>query len=131
MLVIVLRTFLCFFPGPVEAWRVMMSLKSGLLSEATWALDTLNILLYDDNTVAYFMLAQLPGLLDNLIDHFRRYLIDIFDTFAESEISVGAVFLKQNEVEASRENKEKDVLIYILYKNRPISALQTVFLLLL
>lgn len=51
-----------------------MSLKSGLLSEATWALDTLNILLYDDNTVLYFMLSQLPGLLDNLIDHFRRYL---------------------------------------------------------
>lgn len=72
-----------------------MSLKSGLLSEATWALDTLNILLYDDNTVAYFMLSQLPGLLDNLIDHFRRYLIDIFDTFIESEISVGAVFLQQ------------------------------------
>lgn len=101
-------TFLCSFPGPVEAWRVMMSLKSGLLSEATWALDTLNILLYDDNTVAYFMLAQLPGLLDNLIDHFRRYLIDIFDTFAESEISVGAVFLKQNELAASRENKEEE-----------------------
>lgn len=68
----------------------MMSLKSGLLSEATWALDTLNILLYDDNTVAYFMLSQLPGLLDNLIDHFRRYLMAIFGAFGESEISVGA-----------------------------------------
>ena len=76
-----------------------MSLKSGLLSEATWALDTLNILLYDDNTVAYFMLSQLPGLLDNLIDHFRRYLIDIFDTFIESEITVGAVYLQQGNIE--------------------------------
>lgn len=78
-----------------------MSLKSGLLSEATWALDTLNILLYDDNTVAYFMLSQLPGLLDNLIDHFRRYLIDIFDTFIEREIPVGAVFLQQGQIEVA------------------------------
>lgn len=88
-----------------------MSLKSGLLSEATWALDTLNILLYDDNTVLYFMLSQLPGLLDNLIDHFRRYLIDIFDTFIESEISVGSVVLQsvQNEVEApSGTNAEEE-----------------------
>ena len=66
-----------------------MSLKSGLLSETTWALDTLNILLYDDHTVSYFMLAHLPGLLDNLIDHFRRYLNEIFDNFVENEISLG------------------------------------------
>lgn len=87
-----------------------MSLKSGLLSEATWALDTLNILLYDDNTVAYFMLSQLPGLLDNLIDHFRRYLIDIFDTFVESEISVGALYLQQEMKDdaAFCENKENE-----------------------
>lgn len=36
----------------------MMSLKSGLLAESTWALDTINILLYDDSTVASFNLAQ-------------------------------------------------------------------------
>lgn len=36
----------------------MMSLKSGLLAESTWALDTINILLYDDNTVASFNLSQ-------------------------------------------------------------------------
>ena len=41
-----------------EAWRVMMSLKSGLLAESTWALDTINILLYDDSTVATFSLSQ-------------------------------------------------------------------------
>lgn len=50
-----------FFPLGVvtpEAWRVMMSLKSGLLAESTWALDTINILLYDDSTVATFSLSQ-------------------------------------------------------------------------
>lgn len=77
-----------------------MSLKSGLLSEATWALDTLNILLYDDNTVAYFMLSQLPGLLDNLIDHFRRYLIEIFGAVVEGEISVGASVMQLAKQEA-------------------------------
>lgn len=45
-------------PGTPEAWRVMMSLKSGLLAESTWALDTINILLYDDSTVASFNLSQ-------------------------------------------------------------------------
>lgn len=38
-----------------------MSLKSGLLAESTWALDTINILLYDDSTVATFNLSQVGG----------------------------------------------------------------------
>lgn len=47
-----------FQPGTPEAWRVMMSLKCGLLAESTWALDTINILLYDDSTVGSFTLSQ-------------------------------------------------------------------------
>lgn len=43
--------------GTPEAWRVMMSLKSGLLAESTWALDTINILLYDDNSISTFDLS--------------------------------------------------------------------------
>lgn len=35
-----------------------MSLKSGLLAESTWALDTINILLYDDNSISNFNLIQ-------------------------------------------------------------------------
>ena len=38
-----------------------MALRSGLLMETTWALDTLNILLYDDNSIAYFGLGNMPG----------------------------------------------------------------------
>lgn len=54
--------FLSFLsPVTPEAWRVMMSLKSGLLAESTWALDTINILLYDDSTVATFNLSQVGG----------------------------------------------------------------------
>lgn len=46
------------YSGTPEAWRVMMSLKSGLLAESTWALDTINILLYDDNSIMTFNLSQ-------------------------------------------------------------------------
>lgn len=57
----------------------MMSLKSGMLAECTWAVDTLNILLHDDKTISYFHLPQLPGLLDTLMDHFRRCCMDAFN----------------------------------------------------
>lgn len=35
-----------------------MSLKSGLLAESTWALDTISILLYDDDSISTFGLCQ-------------------------------------------------------------------------
>lgn len=38
--------------APVEAWRIMMALRSGLLAESCWALDVLNILLFDDSCVS-------------------------------------------------------------------------------
>lgn len=55
-----------------------MALKSGLLCESTWALDVLSVLLYDDATVLYFNLQHLPGLLDVLLEHYRRCLIRMF-----------------------------------------------------
>lgn len=63
-----------------------MSLKSGLLAESTWALDVLNILLYDNSTIMYFDLAQLQGLLEILVDHFRASLKQMFDTFDDLEV---------------------------------------------
>ncbi|CAI5781562.1 AT-rich interactive domain-containing protein 1A isoform X1 [Podarcis lilfordi] len=72
--------------GTPEAWRVMMSLKSGLLAESTWALDTINILLYDDNSIMTFNLSQLPGLLELLVEYFRRCLIEIFGILKEYEV---------------------------------------------
>ncbi|TKS88673.1 AT-rich interactive domain-containing protein 1A [Collichthys lucidus] len=72
--------------GTPEAWRVMMSLKSGLLAESTWALDTINILLYDDNSISTFNLCQLPGFLELVVEYFRRCLIEIFDILKEYEV---------------------------------------------
>lgn len=64
----------------------MMALKSGLLAESTWAIDTLNILLFDDSTLGYFNLTHLPGLVEALLEHFRRCLIEMFgETFEEAE----------------------------------------------
>lgn len=65
--------------GPTDAWRVYMSLRSGLLHETTWALDVLNILLFDDTAIAYFGLVHMPGLLNLLLEHFQKSLIDMFD----------------------------------------------------
>ncbi|KAG5858088.1 hypothetical protein ANANG_G00026390 [Anguilla anguilla] len=72
--------------GTPEAWRVMMSLKSGLLAESTWALDTINILLYDDSSISTFSLCQLPGFLELIVEHFRRCLIEIFGILREYEV---------------------------------------------
>ncbi|XP_010865393.2 AT-rich interactive domain-containing protein 1A isoform X3 [Esox lucius] len=72
--------------GTPEAWRVMMSLKSGLLAESTWALDTINILLYDDNSISTFNLNTLPGLLELVVEYFRRCLIEIFGILREYEV---------------------------------------------
>lgn len=65
--------------APVDAWRIMMALKSGLLAETCWALDILNILLFDDNCIGYFGLQHMPGLLDLLLEHFHKSLSDVFD----------------------------------------------------
>ncbi|XP_061633873.1 AT-rich interactive domain-containing protein 1A isoform X5 [Phyllopteryx taeniolatus] len=72
--------------GTPEAWRVMMSLKSGLLAESTWALDTINVLLYDDGSISTFDLNMLPGLLELVVEYFRRCLIEIFGILREYEV---------------------------------------------
>ncbi|XP_076466263.1 uncharacterized protein LOC143297726 isoform X2 [Babylonia areolata] len=71
---------------PVEAWRLMMALKSGLLAESTWAIDTLNIMLFDDATVTYFNLSGLPGLLEVLSEQFRATLLHIFPELNRQEL---------------------------------------------
>lgn len=72
--------------SPLEAWRIMMCLKSGLLSESTWALDVLSVLMYDDSSVLYFGLSHLPGLLEVLMDYYRRCLNLIFDLTSDLEV---------------------------------------------
>ncbi|XP_076262071.1 trithorax group protein osa isoform X4 [Rhynchophorus ferrugineus] len=85
--------------GQVDAWRIIMCLKSGLLTEGTYALDMLNILLFDDSSVGYFGLNQWPGLLDLLLEQFKTNLADMFDgpyprdeeTEQETDVDLGSV----------------------------------------
>jgi len=72
---------------PVDGWRLVLALRSGLLTESSWALDTLNILLYDDNSVTYFGLSNMPGLLEALIEHWRASLVAMFDLSKDLELS--------------------------------------------
>ena len=102
----------------IDPWKLMMSLKSGLLAESTWALDVLSILLHDDSTYSYFSLQNLPGLLELLLEHFKLYLSEIFtDLFKDIVIENGAneiehepsfeeVFVK-NVLEANERFKKK------------------------
>ncbi|KAK3733303.1 hypothetical protein RRG08_037095 [Elysia crispata] len=98
--------------APFEAWRLMLSLKSGLLAESTWALDTLNVLLHDDVTYGYFSLSTLPGLLEVLTEHFRHCLMAMFDSFDDleegqtSRVLFRKAQLKKNE-EKFDEKREK------------------------
>lgn len=66
-----------------------MCLQSGLLSESTWALDVLNILLFDDTSVQYFGLSHLPRLLNLLLDHFQKSLADMFDPNGDDKHGYG------------------------------------------
>ena len=75
-----------------------MALKSGLLSESTWALDVLAVLLRDDVTVAWFGLQHLPGLVDVLLEHFRRCLIELFPgDFDDLEVMFGTWLVNKDE----------------------------------
>ncbi|KAB0405733.1 hypothetical protein E2I00_001574, partial [Balaenoptera physalus] len=64
----------------------MMGNDSGLLAESTWALDTINVLLYDNNSIMTFNPSQLPGLLELLVEYFRRCPIEIFGILKEYEV---------------------------------------------
>ena len=70
---------------PVEGWKLVMSLRSGLLMESTWALDVVNVLLYDDNAFPYFGLGNMPGLFEALMEHWRASLIAMFGLTEDME----------------------------------------------
>lgn len=77
-----------------------MSLKSGLPTEIAWALDSLNILLYDEATFPYFGLMHLPGLVEVLVQVWRHDLSEAFDLHFgpnENELKSANVHVKAEE----------------------------------
>ena len=101
---------------PVEGWRLVLALKSGLLMESTWALDTLNILLFDDNSVSYFGLGNMPGLLDALVDTWRASLISVFDVGQDLEMSSSKT---ETQRKRKRDKYEKSLQGLKWYERRP------------
>ena len=86
----------------------MMSMKSGLLAESTWALEVLSVLLYDHNTVMYFDLAQMKGLLEIICEHYRALLIQMFGCFDDLEVRTNDE-LKLRAEQFSKDIKEEGV----------------------
>ena len=95
--------------SPVDAWRIYLALKSGLLAESTWAIDVLNILLFDDSSVHYFSLGYMPGLVEILLEHFRRCLAQIFTTLDDADIPPLAHNQEQSKSNA-KSNAKTDAL---------------------
>merc|ERR1712083_1138394 len=75
-------------------------------SEVTRAIDVLNILLYDDNAFPYFGLQHMPGLLDVLLDHLRRGLLEMFNVGQDLEPSSSKV--KRIKIEEASKEKRLD-----------------------
>jgi AT-rich interactive domain-containing protein 1 len=97
--------------GPNDPWRLFMSLKSGLLAESAWALDVLNVLLFDDSAIAYFGLIHLPGLLNLLLEHFQKNLTDMFDATNNNYCITAAITpaaIKYDLDDKDKENIELD-----------------------
>lgn len=97
---------------PVEGWRLVMALRSGLIVESTWALDVLNILLFDDNAFTYFGLGNLPGLFEALMEHWRASLISMFGITEDLEIGSDRLSESRTRKRAHIEEKEKKMLWY-------------------
>ena len=55
--------------------------------ESTWALDVLNILLYDDNSFTFFGLCNMPGLMEAVLEHWRASLIAMFGICEDLELT--------------------------------------------
>lgn len=97
--------------APIDAWRIYMSLKSGLLAESTFALDVLNIYSNDDSTLMYLGLNNMPGMLELLLEHYKCYLGEMFDNlFEDTEIGFEAKQLRihlENEYGPDRKTQAK------------------------
>ena len=114
------------FPlAPVDPWKLMMSLRGGLLAETTWALDTINIMLADDQTHTYFRLKQMPGLLPALVDVYVKCLTQLFDEFQNSPTNIENQQPSLNDLNGSshltcttrRKHDEQESVIYRVESN--------------
>ena len=93
---------------PLDPWKLYLCLKSGLLSESTWALDALNIALFDDNTLPYFHLKHFPGLLKILLQYYVKCLKELFKEEFEDDVLLNSLNFDEN-INQIDENDEQMV----------------------
>ena len=106
---------------PVEGWKLVLCLRSGLTMEATWALDVLNILTFDDNSFVYFGLGNMPGLLEALLEHWRSALIDMFDITEDLELETAESRLRRRKrVRATSENQRTSSTSSSIQEDNPV-----------
>lgn len=76
--------------GSVDLKKILLSLKSGLLAESTWALDTLNIITSNER-------FKVPsGLFMILLDYYKCFLNAVFDDlFIDTESDFQSKILKR------------------------------------
>ncbi|CAF2092739.1 unnamed protein product [Rotaria magnacalcarata] len=65
----------------IDSMKLQMSLRGGLLAETSWALDTINIMLNDDEAHKHLQLKQMPGLLQAVVDIYSKCLAQLFNEF--------------------------------------------------
>ena len=95
---------------PVDCHSLVMALQSGLLMETTWALDTLNILLRDNNSMTFCQLDAMPGLLDSLVDHWRDTSECMVNGGQDEDIVNG--FIKESSADLLWGTDERVVLMH-------------------
>ena len=66
------------YMGKGDVKKIMMCLKSGLLAETTWALETLTVVLFDDVTMHHISIDTLPGIIDILLQHLKLHLRKLY-----------------------------------------------------
>uniref|UniRef100_A0A158R5U7 ARID domain-containing protein n=1 Tax=Syphacia muris TaxID=451379 RepID=A0A158R5U7_9BILA len=98
--------------------RLTMALRSSLEAETTWALNALNVLLYDDTAVP-IRLKEYPSLLNVLVEHFRAQLALLFPSvFKVASISKVRTVDDENESWFPFDENEKVVLKHIWVAQR-------------
>lgn len=106
--------------SPVEAWRLYMALKSGLLAESSFALDVLNIYSNDDSTLIFFGLNNMPGMLEVLLEHYKCYLNEMFDNlFNDTEIGFEAKQLRSELEQKYSKYRNVKSKLDLIRKQRP------------
>ncbi|TKR63475.1 hypothetical protein L596_027300 [Steinernema carpocapsae] len=108
--------------GPhVTPRRLAMSLRSGLDTELVWAINALNVILYDDTNaqVNAFSVVHAPELLTLAVEHLRATVNVLFpDVFQESEADQTKIPTIKDEEFWTRIEKEKQGMKQIVSATR-------------